>query len=185
MAVSFPEQPELVTSSEKLVFDSLQTLSDSWNIYSNMQQHVTFYERISRGEIDFVLTHPYFGIVLIEVKGYGVFCENGTWFRTENSQTGRKFNKKTKDPYTQIEQARGNLIEFLFQNIESFKPVIKSEKDLKKVTSSIHTIVAFPYMSEFTNLGMKASKSNTITQSELSNLTDYFKTTFHKEILRN
>ena len=95
MAVSFPEDPELVTSSEKLVFDSLQTLSDSWNIYSNMQQHVTFYERISRGEVDFVLTHPYFGIVLIEVKGYGVFCENGTWFRTENSQTGRKFNKKT------------------------------------------------------------------------------------------
>ena len=37
MAVSFPEQPELVTSSEKLVFDSLQTLSDSWHIYSNMQ----------------------------------------------------------------------------------------------------------------------------------------------------
>jgi len=175
MAVSFPEQPELVTSSEKLVFDSLQTLSDSWHIYSNMQQHVTFYERISRGEVDFVLTHPYFGIFLIEVKGYGVFCENGTWFRTENSNTGRKFNKKTKDPYTQIEQARGNLIEFLFQNIESFKPVIKNEKDLKKVTASIHTIVAFPYISEFTNLGIKASKSNTITQSELSNLTDYFK----------
>ena len=74
MAVSFPEQPELVTSSEKLVFDSLETLSDSWHIYSNMQQHVTFYERISRGEVDFVLTHPYFGIVLIEVKGHGVFC---------------------------------------------------------------------------------------------------------------
>ena len=69
------------------------------------------------------------------------------------------------------------MIEFLFQNIESIKPVIKSEKDLKKVTASIHTIVAFPCV-RFTNLGMKASKSNTITQSELTNLTDYLKTTF-------
>jgi|TARA_B100001093_G_C26854571_1_gene1026795 Cdc6-like AAA superfamily ATPase len=175
MAQSFPNTPDFVTTSEKLVFDNLLSLSDSWHIYSNMQQHVTFYERISRGEVDFLLTHPYFGIVLIEVKGYGVYCEDGTWFRAENSESGRKYNKKTKDPYTQIEQARGNLIEFLFQNIESFKPVIKSDRELKKITSSIHTIVAFPYMPDFNNLGMKASKSNTITQSELSNLTGYFK----------
>ena len=175
MAQSFPNTPDFVTTSEKLVFDNLLSLSDSWHIYSNMQQHVTFYERISRGEVDFLLTHPYFGIVLIEVKGYGVYCEDGTWFRVENSESGRKYNKKTKDPYTQIEQARGNLIEFLFQNIENFKPVIKSDIELKKITSSIHTIVAFPYMPDFNNLGMKASKSNTLTQSELSNLTGYFK----------
>ena len=41
-----------------------------------MQQHILLYsERISRGEIDFILVHPYFGIVLIEVKGHGVVCK--------------------------------------------------------------------------------------------------------------
>ena len=49
------------------------TLSDSWQVYANMQQHIVLYEQVSRGEIDFILTHPYFGIVLIEVKGHGFF----------------------------------------------------------------------------------------------------------------
>ena len=41
MAVSFPEQPELVNSSEKYVYEKLMTLSDSWHVYANMQQHIT------------------------------------------------------------------------------------------------------------------------------------------------
>ena len=166
MAVSFPEQPKLVNSSEKYVYEKLMTLSDSWHVYANMQQHILLYERISRGEIDFILTHPYFGIVLIEVKGHGVVCNDGTWFRGD---------KKTKDPYTQIEDARGNLNQFLFQNIEELKPIIKEEKDMRKISSSIHTLVVFPFLPDFQNLGMKASKSNTLTQTDLDDISDYFK----------
>ena len=166
MAVSFPEQPKLVNSSEKYVYEKLMTLSDSWHVYANMQQHILLYERISRGEIDFILTHPYFGIVLIEVKGHGVVCKDGTWFRGD---------KKTKDPYTQIEDARGNLNQFLFQNIEELKPIIKEEKDMRKISSSIHTLVVFPFLPDFQNIGMKASKSNTLTQTDLDDLSDYFK----------
>lgn len=166
MAVSFPEQPKLVNSSEKYVYEKLMTLSDSWHIYANMQQHILLYERVSRGEIDFILTHPYFGIVLIEVKGHGVICKDGTWFRGD---------KKTKDPYTQIEDARGNLNQFLFQNIEELKPVIKDEKDMRKISSSIHTLVVFPFLPDFQNIGMKASKSNTLTQTDLNDVAGYFK----------
>ena len=166
MAVSFPEQPELVNSSEKYVYEKLMSLSDSWHVYANMQQHILLYERVSRGEIDFILTHPYFGIVLIEVKGHGVVCKDGTWFRGD---------KKTKDPYTQIEDARGNLNQFLFQNIEELKPIIKDEKDMRKISSSIHTLVVFPFLPDFQNLGMKASKSNTLTQTDLNDVAGYFK----------
>lgn len=166
MAVSFPEQPELVNSSEKYVYEKLMSLSDSWHVYANMQQHILLYERVSRGEIDFILTHPYFGIVLIEVKGHGVICKDGTWFRGD---------KKTKDPYTQIEDARGNLNQFLFQNIEELKPIIKEEKDMRKISSSIHTLVVFPFLPDFHNLGMKASKSNTLTQTDLNDVAGYFK----------
>ena len=166
MAISYPKEPKLVNSSEKYVYEKLMTLSDSWHVYANMQQHILLYERISRGEIDFILTHPYFGIVLIEVKGHGVVCKDGTWFRGD---------KKTKDPYTQIEDARGNLNQFLFQNIEELKPIIKEEKDMRKISSSIHTLVVFPFLPDFQNLGMKASKSNTLTQTDLDDLSDYFK----------
>jgi len=166
MAVSFPEQPELVNSSEKYVYEKLMSLSDSWHVYANMQQHILLYERVSRGEIDFIVTHPYFGIVLIEVKGQGVICKDGTWFRGD---------KKTKDPYTQIEDARGNLNQFLFQNIEELKPIIKDEKDMRKISSSIHTLVVFPFLPDFQNLGMKASKSNTLTQTDLNDVAGYFK----------
>ena len=166
MAVSFPEQPELVNSSEKYVYEKLMSLSDSWHVYANMQQHILLYERVSRGEIDFILTHPYFGIVLIEVKGHGVICKDGTWFRGD---------KKTKDPYTQIEDARGNLNQFLFQNIEELKPIIKDEKDMRKISSSIHTLVVFPFLPDFQNIGMKSSKINTLTQTDLHDVAGYFK----------
>jgi len=166
MAISYPNEPKLVNSSEKYVYEKLMTLSDSWHVYANMQQHILLYERISRGEIDFILTHPYFGIVLIEVKGHGVVCKDGTWFRGD---------KKTKDPYTQIEDARGNLNQFLFQNIEEMKPIIKDEKDMRKISSSIHTLVVFPFLPDFQNLGMKASKSNTLTQNDLNDVAGYFK----------
>jgi len=174
MAKSFPENPDLVTTSEKLVYEKLISLSDSWHIYSNMQQHIVLFEKVSRGEIDFILTHPHYGIVLIEVKGYGVFCEEGVWYRVSNDESGRKRTKRTKDPYTQIEDARGNLIEFFYQNLEQLKPSIKDKKDMKYITSSIHTLVAFPYLPDFENLGMKASRSNTITQNDFENIANYF-----------
>ena len=96
MAMMFPENPELVNTSEKLVYEKLVDLPDSWHIYSNMQQHITLYENVSRGEIDFILTHPHLGIVLIEVKGYGIFYENNTWLRTDSDEGGRSFYKKNK-----------------------------------------------------------------------------------------
>jgi len=166
MAVSYPTNPELVNSSEKYVYEKFMTLSDSWHVYSNMQQHILLYERVSRGEIDFILTHPYFGIILVEVKGHGVICKDGTWFRGD---------KKTKDPYTQIEDARGNLNQFLFQNIEELKPIIKDPKDMRKISSSIHTLVVFPFLPDFQNIGMKASKNNTLTQTDLNDVASYFK----------
>ena len=172
MAMMFPENPELVNTSEKLVYEKLVDLPDSWHIYSNMQQHITLYENVSRGEIDFILTHPHLGIVLIEVKGYGIFYENNTWLRTDSDEGGRSFTKKIKSPYKQVEQARGNLLDFLHENQDYFKQVIKSGSDWRKL--SIHTFVAFPYLPNFENLGMESEENNTITQTDLDNISKYF-----------
>ena len=176
MAILFPENPNFVNTSEKLVFEKLTNLSDSWHIYSNIQQHITLFEKVSRGEIDFILTHPHLGIVLLEVKGYGVFFENNTWHRTESDNIGRSYTKKIKSPYKQIEQARGNMLDFLHQNESVLSNVIKVGKDWSKL--SIHTFVVFPYLPDFENLGMESEENNTITQLDLENISNYF----HKHI---
>ena len=46
MAISFPEQPELVNSSENMQ-EKLMTLSDSWQVYANMQQHIVFMNKLA------------------------------------------------------------------------------------------------------------------------------------------
>ena len=71
MAIFYPTNPNFVNKSEKKVYESLSSLSDSWHIYTNMRQRITIFEKVSRGEIDFILIHPFFGIILMEVKGFG------------------------------------------------------------------------------------------------------------------
>ena len=68
MAISYPSKPDFVNKSEKKVYEKLLSLSDSWHIYTNMRQHITIFEKVSRSEIDFILTHPFFGIILMETK---------------------------------------------------------------------------------------------------------------------
>lgn len=60
MAISYPTNPNFVNKSEKKVHEKLLSLSDSWHIYANMRQHITIFEKVSRSEIDFILTHPFF-----------------------------------------------------------------------------------------------------------------------------
>src|SRR5205807_6945275 len=48
-------------------------------------------------EIDFVLCHPDKGVLCLEVKGGGIRCRNGKWFRTRKGQP----DEHIKDPFEQ------------------------------------------------------------------------------------
>ena len=152
MAISYPTNPDFVNKSEKKVYEILNGLNDSWHIYSNIRQHITLFEKVSRGEVDFILTHPYLGIILLEVKGFGIFSKNGNWYRTETVSGEGERTKLIKSPYLQIENARGNLQDFLYENKELLQPIIKNSADFKKI--SIHTLVVFPFLPDFKNLGI-------------------------------
>lgn len=173
MAISYPTNPDFVNKSEKKVYEILNGLNDSWHIYSNIRQHITLFEKVSRGEVDFILTHPYLGIILLEVKGFGIFSKNGNWYRTETVSGEGERTKLIKSPYMQIENARGNLQDFLYENKELLQPIIKNSADFKKI--SIHTLVVFPFLPDFKNLGMESEKNNTVTQKDLENIEKYLK----------
>ena len=183
MAISYPANPNFVNKSEIKVYEKLLSLSDSWHIYANMRQHITIFEKVSRSEIDFILTHPFFGIILMEVKGFGVFSKNGNWYRTETVHGEGEKEMRIKSPYMQIEDARGNLKDFLHDQKEALKPLVKNSSDINKIT--IHTLVVFPYLPNFENLGIESEKNNTVTQQDLEDIDKFLKNNIPKINLKN
>jgi len=61
------------------------------------------------GEIDFLIAHPDYGMLVMEVKGGQITIENGRWYST--SQTGR--TNEIKDPCEQAERNRRALHDWL------------------------------------------------------------------------
>ena len=101
MAVPHPPgatADDFTTASEFEAFTALcDGLDDGWEIFHSigvmLRDHA---EGAQAGEIDLVLCHPERGIVCLEVKGQGVECQGGQWYRKRN---GRR--EKAKDPFEQ------------------------------------------------------------------------------------
>lgn len=76
MAVIFPERlPESIQkdpkrSAERRVYEALMTLSDKFTVYYSVAwQSRSRYSGVYDGEADFVIAHPDFGVIVLEVKG--------------------------------------------------------------------------------------------------------------------
>jgi hypothetical protein len=101
MATMFPRTlnpDDGITKSEVQVFDALEAgLPDEWHVFHSVgwmaRDHA---EGAQDGEIDFVLGHPDEGIVCLEVKGSGVECIGGSWYRTYKGD-----RESMKDPFRQ------------------------------------------------------------------------------------
>jgi len=91
-------ESEVKSRGEIKVFEALRDgLSDEWEAYHSASWVVRDHaEGAKDGEIDFVLCHPDEGIVCLEVKGGGLECRYGEWYRLEN---GRR--ERMRDPFTQ------------------------------------------------------------------------------------
>ena len=178
MVNAIPKNPELVNKSEKIVFEELLKLGDDWDLYSNISQHITLFEHVSRGEIDFILVHDKYGLILLEVKGYGVICENGSWYRETTYSNGKTYKQKTKSPYRQLEDARGNLKSYIAKNKGILKKSFDDPKDLNRIP--IHVFAVFPFLPEFISFGPESENTNTVTQKELENFQNFL-----SKILKN
>jgi hypothetical protein len=74
------EYPEANTS-EKKIAEILKKFSSEWTIFHSVKVHDPEIEMLTNTEIDFLLIHPAFGFIQIEVKGKGYQTdEKGNWF---------------------------------------------------------------------------------------------------------
>src|SRR2546421_3002294 len=102
MAVMYPPElaeEDVASKAEPKVFRALRDgLLDQWEVFHSAGLlNRDPVEGLKHGEIDFVLCHPDKGVLCLEVKGGGIRCRNGKWFRTRKGRPDEHF----KDPFEQ------------------------------------------------------------------------------------
>ncbi len=63
------------------------------------------------GEADFIIISPNRGILILEVKGGGIFIDNGTWCSIDRNRKKHKI----KDPFQQAKDSKFALLNFFNQ----------------------------------------------------------------------
>lgn len=101
MARTFPRtllDEDLKSDPERRVFEALRDqLPDEWSVFHSASVIYRDHAEGARDdEGDFVLCHPDRGIVCLEVKGGGLECRFGEWFRRSGGEPERM-----RDPFSQ------------------------------------------------------------------------------------
>lgn len=107
MAITFPQSiPHLNTHrGESKVFDALKKhLTDEWTVYANVRFQQWHHYGTYDIETDFILSHPVFGLLILEVKG-GIHIRFDAATQSWNSTDLQMQSHKIKNPF---EQARKN-----------------------------------------------------------------------------
>ena len=87
---------DVKSEAERKVFDALRDgLPDDWDVFHSASLIVHDRKAGAQDdETDFVLCHPGRAIVALEVKGGGIECRHGEWYRVEHGTLER-----TRDPF--------------------------------------------------------------------------------------
>jgi hypothetical protein len=109
MARMYPRtllEDEVKSGGERRVFAALRDgLPDEWEAYHSVSWMIRDPAEGARdGEIDFVLCHPEEAILCLEVKGGGLECSHGEWYRMVDGE-----RERMKDPFTQALDHRYSL----------------------------------------------------------------------------
>ena len=90
-------ETEVKSDAEKHVFAACGTTSDDWEAYHSVGWMIRDHaEGADDGEIDFVLAIRTKAIICLEVKGGGLECRHGEWFRLIDGK-----QERIEDPFTQ------------------------------------------------------------------------------------
>ena len=152
------EDPRLL--GEKIVFETIEkNFKEPWSVFYSVEWFG--YQSLGKdgffrdGEIDFLFTHPKYGIFVCEVKGgIEISVDEGKWYSLSKS------NKKNpiKDPFKQAKTSKHQIVEKLFTD---------TGVKLKK----IHHFVIFPEVNEVVGfLPFHIEDSILITANKLSSL---------------
>ena len=117
MARMFPERlpHDVQSEAERRVFDAFRDqFSVDWVVFSGVRWLAsTPSSRSSDGEADFIVVHPRYGVLVLEVKGGGIAFDAGKGEYTSTDNTGR--THKIKDPFKQASRSQYALLDKLHQ----------------------------------------------------------------------
>lgn len=106
MAIMYPKVlPEVdMTDSERFVYLSLKKqLSDSYEVFYSVKWTKHKNGKPLKSEADFIVTHPDYGFLCLEVKGGSkAWIENGSWHVYDEKHGDRKL---TRSPYDQADES--------------------------------------------------------------------------------
>ncbi|MGE5457678.1 MAG: NERD domain-containing protein [Methanococcaceae archaeon] len=147
------------SDAEKLLFEQLQKLfDDSWLIlHSYSFEVMSLKNKIIEAEIDFILFHRNYGLLILEVKGGTIENRQGKWYQNGN---------QIDDPYEQTRKNKHKIIALLKDFFNADPPV------------SIGYGLCFP--NSFSKEIPINHRDITITGEHLEYLPDYIKTLMEK-----
>lgn len=90
--------------AEGRVLAALHSLGNDWIVFHSLEWRKLGGQGEQIGEIDLILFHPGFGLLVIEVKAGGISCHNGRWFYGSSTQDGGMREMKLSP----LSQARRN-----------------------------------------------------------------------------
>src|SRR4051794_35582785 len=98
---------DVKSAAEVKVFNSLQAgLDDGWEVFHSAGVMIRDPVKGAQDdEADFVLCHPEKGIVVLEVKGGGIECQHGAWYRLGRAGS----RERISDPITQAQDHKYSL----------------------------------------------------------------------------
>ena len=98
------------------VYESLKTLDDKYTVFYSLSW-IGINDRRTIGEADFVVCHPDYGVLVIEVKSGQISYTNGEWIQT-NTKSGVS---KRIDPFVQARKSQFELLDRLSNGSINFR----------------------------------------------------------------
>lgn len=144
---------EPVEDSEKRVAASLKNLPDDWTIVHHVSWQSKRRGKEGDGEADFVIIHPKFGLLVLEVKGGGIEIIDGRW----KSKDRFGVVHEIKNPFEQASDSKHALVKWL-----------DAEGLLERVRVG-HAVV-FPHLDHVPWVGPAGTEAITWTRVNLSDI---------------
>jgi hypothetical protein len=144
---------EPIEDSELRVANALKKLPDDWIILHHVSWQSKRGGREGDGEADFIVLHPYKGMLVLEVKGGGINVEMGRWFTINRHGTRHSI----KNPYEQAVASKHALVAWLRGHGLGLRV-------------RVGHAVAFPHMQSLPLIGPAAIPEISLAKSELEDI---------------
>jgi len=125
------------SSAERLMLELFEKLPAPYAVIHSAKWIAATPQTGTEGEADFIIAHPDYGVLIMEVKGGQIRVERNQWYSL--SQTGTEY--RIKDPFQQADRCKYALIEWL-----------KKDTRTRRFDYPVFTAVAFPDVGVYTDI---------------------------------